>query len=132
MNKKQQIGVSNKIIERLKNKGIKISKYYSKTTKSVYIKLDFGVCGGIRISDHRGKKKYHYKFNVIKGYKGQKQLNDAGYTRLFYNYDNTEELIKDIQNEKQAKINKYGLYNYHEFMKINAKDDLYKRFKNVA
>lgn len=132
MNKKQEIEVSNKIIKSLTNKGFKISKYYSKTTKSVYIKLDFGVCGGIRISDHRGKKKYHYKFNVIKGYKGPKQLNDAGYTRLFYNYYNTEELINDIQNEKQAKINKYGLYNYHEFMKINAKDDLYKRFKNVA
>ena len=132
MNKKQEIEVSNKIIKSLTNKGFKISKYYSKTTKSIYIKIDFGVCGGIRISDHRGKKKYHYKFNVIKGYKGPKQLNDAGYTRLFYSYGNTEELINDIQNEKQAKINNYGLFNYQKFMKKNASDDLYKRFKNVA
>jgi len=63
LNKKQEIEVSNKIIKSLTNKGFKISKYYSKTTKSVYIKLDFGVCGGIRISDHRGKKKYNYKFH---------------------------------------------------------------------
>lgn len=57
---------------------------------------------------------------------------DRGYTRLFYNYNNTNELIKDVQNEKKAKINKYGLYNYQKYMKINSKDNLYRSFKNVA
>ena len=63
---------------------------------------------------------------------GSKQINDAGYTRLFYNYNNIEELLKDIELEKQAKVKKYGLKNYKEYMKQNSKDDLYKSFKNVA
>lgn len=132
MERSQEIEVSNKLIKDLKEKGFQINKYYAKTTKSIYLKLDYGVCCGIRISDHRGKKKYRYKFNLIKQYEGPKQIKDKGYLRLFYDYNNTEELIKDVQIEKKAKINKYGLYNYQEYMKQNSKDNLYKSFKNVA
>lgn len=132
MNRNQEIEVSNKLIEDLKKKDFRIHKYYAKTTKSIYLKLDYGVCCGIRISDHTGKKRYKYKFNLIKQYKGPKQINDKGYLRLFYNYNNTEELVKDVQNEKKLKIEKYGLYNYEKYMKQNSKDDLYKSFKKVA
>jgi hypothetical protein len=132
LNRNQEIEVSNKLIKNLKERGFRINKYYAKTTKSIYLKLDYGVCCGIRISDHKGKKKYRYKFNLIKKYNGPKQINDKGYIRLFYDYNNTEELVDDVQNEKKAKINKYGLYNYQEYMKQNSQDNLYKSFKNVA
>ena len=132
MERNQEIKVSNKLIKDLKEKGFQINKYYAKTTKSIYLKLDYGVCCGIRMSDHNGKQKYRYKFNLIKQYKGPKEKIDRGYVRLFYDYNNTEELIEDVQNEKKAKIKKYGLHNYQEYMKINAQDSLYKSFKNVA
>lgn len=132
MERNQEIKVSNKLIKDLKEKGFQINKYYAKTTKSIYLKLDYGVCCGIRISDHNGKQKYRYKFNLIKQYKGPKEKIDRGYVRLFYDYNNTEELIEDVQNEKKAKIKKYGLHNYQKYMKINAQDSLYKSFKNVA
>lgn len=132
MKRNQEIEISNEIIEKLKEKGFRIHKYYSKTTKSIYLKIDFGVCYGIRISDHKGKKKYKYRFNLIKQYKGPKQVVDDGDIRLFYNYNNIGELIKDIQNEKISRIKKYGIYNYRKFMKINARNDLYSRFQKVA
>lgn len=132
MKRKKEIEISNRVINILKNKGFRINKYYAKTTRSIYIKLDYGVCGGIRISDHKGKKKYRYKFNLIKGYKGPKQILDRGYNRLYYNYENTDELITDIQKEKIDKIQKYGIINYKKFMIKNAKDDLYKSFEKVA
>ncbi len=132
MKRNQEMKVSNELIKDLKDKGFKIHKYYAKTTKSIYLKLDYGVCCGIRISDHKGKKKYRYKFNLIKQYNGPKQVNDRGYLRLFYDYSNTHELIEDVENEKKLKINKYGLCNYQEYMKQNSKDNLYKSFKNVA
>lgn len=132
MKRSREIEVSNKVIEDLKKRGFQINKYYAKTTRSIYLKLDYGVCCGIRISDHKGKKKYKYKFNLIKQYKGPKKINDKGYIRLFYNYDNTKELIEDVQNEKKAKISKYGLRNYQEYMRQNSQDNLYKSFKNVA
>ena len=132
MERNNEIEVAKKLIEILREKGFQINKYYAKTTKSIYLKLDYGVCCGIRISDHNGKKKYKYKFNMLKEYNGPKQKNDKGYIRLFYDYSNTDELVNDVQNEKKSKINKYGLSNYHEYMKINSQDNLYKTFKNVA
>lgn len=132
MNRNKEIEVSNNLIEHLKEKGFKIHRYYAKTTRSIYLKLDYGVCCGIRISDHNGKKKYKYKFNLIKQYKGPKEINDKGYIRLFYDYNNTKELLDDVENEKESKINKYGLNNYQTYMKQNSLDDLYKSFKNVA
>ena len=132
MRRNQEIEISNKVINDLKQRGFQISRYYAKTTKSIYLKLDYGVCCGIRISDHNGKKKYKYKFNLIKQYKGPKEKIDRGYLRLYYNYNNTEELIEDVQKERKAKIYKYGLSNYKKYMEINSQDDLYKSFKNVA
>lgn len=132
MRRNQEIEVSNKLIRNLKDKGFEIHKYYTKTTKSIYLKLDYGVCCGIRISDHKGKKKYRYKFNLIKQYNGPKQVNDRGYLRLFYDYSNTDELVNDVQEEKKEKINKYGICNYQKYMRKNSKDNLYKSFKNVA
>lgn len=132
MRRNQEIEVSNKLIKDLRDKGFEIHKYYAKTTKSIYLKLDYGVCCGIRISDHKGKKKYRYKFNLIKQYNGPKQVNDRGYLRLFYDYSNTDELVNDVQEEKKEKINKYGICNYQKYMRKNSKDNLYKSFKNVA
>lgn len=132
MKRNQEIEVSNKLIKDLKHKGFEVHKYYAKTTKSIYLKLDYGVCCGIRISDHKGKKKYRYKFNLIKQYNGPKQVNDRGYLRLFYDYSNTDELVNDVQEEKKEKINKYGICNYQKYMRKNSKDNLYKSFKNVA
>lgn len=132
MKRGQEKEISDKLIKELKEKGFLIHKYYAKTTKSIYLKLDYGVCCGIRISDHNGKKKYKYKFNLIKQYNGPKEVIDREYIRLFYDYNNTKELIEDVQNERKSKINKYGLNNYKEYMKINSQDNLYKSFKNAA
>ena len=69
MNEKQ---VANILVNELKNLDFIVHRHNSVTTNSIYLKLDYGVCCGIRISNHNGKKKYHYKFNVIEGYKGDK------------------------------------------------------------
>ena len=132
MKRKQEIEISDKIIKALKEKGFQINKYYAKKTKSIYLKLDYGACCGVRISDHKGIEKYKYKFNVLKQYTGPKEIKDRGIDRWFYDYNNTEELINDIQNEKETKINKYGLNNYRRYMEENSKDKLYKSFKNVS
>lgn len=128
----KQVRVANKVIKELKRKGFKINQYYAKTTRSIYLKIDYGVCGAIRISDHKGKEKYRYKFNLLEQYNGPKQINDSGYIRMFYDYNNTKKLISDIQNEKKLKIYKYGLYNYRSYMRKNSKNNLYRTFKKVA
>lgn len=132
MNRKKEITVTNKLIKGLKQKGFQINRYNAYGTKSIYLKIDYGVCCGIRISDHKGKKKYRYKFNMINKYNGPKKINDRGYIRFFYDYNKTDEAIRDIQNERESKIKNYGLCNYQKYMKQNSQDKLYKSFKNVT
>ena len=71
MNEKQ---VANILIDKLKKLGFVVCIYNAISTNSIYLKLDYGVCCGIRIADHKGKKKYHYRFNVIKNFNGDKTV----------------------------------------------------------
>ena len=61
MNEKEMAKI---LINELSKLGFVIHRYNAVTTNSIYLKLDFGVCCGIRISNHSGKKKYHYRFNA--------------------------------------------------------------------
>lgn len=56
--------IEREIIECLSDLGIAIHVYHAYSTNSIYIKLDYGALGSIRISDHNGKERYHYKYNV--------------------------------------------------------------------
>ena len=132
MKRKAEMKVASKLTDKLANNGIKVNIYLSKTSKSVYLKLDYGACGGIRISDHKGKKKYKYMFNVLKNYKGPKIVKEEKYTRFFYNYDNAEKLVQNVQDVKKHKLEQYGSERYKNFMLINSRDELYERFKKVA
>lgn len=123
--------IANILIQRLLSKGFIVHRYNSHSTSSIYIKLDYGVSCGIRIADHPGKKKYSYRFNVIKDYIGDKVIIKNGLICRFYDYTELEEVINAVQEEKQKKINKYGLQNYQKYMKKESKSDLYTRFKKM-
>ena len=113
--------IANILVQKLIAEGFIVHRYNSHTTSSIYIKLDYGLSCGIRIADHPGKKKYSYRFNVIKD----------GLICRFYDFTELEEVIKAVQKERQEKINKYGLQNYKKYMERESKDDLYTRFKKM-
>lgn len=54
------------LINKLLKLGFIVHRYNSVTTSSIYLKLDYGLACGIRIADHTGRKRYHYRFNVMK------------------------------------------------------------------
>lgn len=121
------------LTSKLKDMGIIVHRYNAYSTSSIYLKLDFGVCCGIRIADHPGKKKYSYRFNVIKDYNENKVIIKDGLICRFYNFSELESLLRDIQQEKQNKINKYGLDNYNLYMEIEKNEnELFKRFRKVS
>ena len=121
-----------KLTENLINMGFIVHRYDAYSTDSIYLKLDFGVCCGIRISNHQGKKKYHYRFNVIKDYEGDKITHFENLVSYFYKFDELPQLIKKVVEEKEDKIKKYGLENYKKYMKREANDELFIRFKMVS
>ncbi len=129
MNEKQMAKI---LIDELLKLGFIIHRYNAVTTNSIYLKLDFGVCCGIRIADHNGKKKYHYRFNIVKGYNGDKVTYSKNLISYFYTFEQISQLIKDVQHERNKKIQRYGLNNYKKYMEIEKENNpLFQRFKQV-
>ncbi len=123
--------IANILVQRLAEIGFIVHQYNAYSTSSIYIKLDYGLSCGIRIADHPGKKKYSYRFNVIKDYIGDKVIIKDGLICRFYDFTELEEVIKAVQKEREEKINKYGLQNYKKYMERESKDDLYTRFRKM-
>ena len=108
--------VANILISKLLKLGFIVHRYNSYSTSSIYLKLDYGLACGIRIADHPGKKKYSYRFNVIKDYKGDKVIVKDGLICYFYDFNQLEPVIEVAKKEKLEKINKYGIKNYNLYM----------------
>lgn len=119
------------LVKNLLDLGFIVHRYNSHTTSSIYLKLDYGVSCGIRIADHPGKKKYSYRFNVIKDYVGDKVIYKDNLICYFFDYTELDKVIDAVKKEKQNKINKYGIENYKKWMDIQSQSDLYIRFKKM-
>ena len=129
MNEKQ---IAKVLIEELLRLGFVVHRYNAVTTNSIYLKLDFGVCCGIRIADHNGKKKYHYRFNVIKDYSGDKIIYFKNLISFFYTFEELPQLLEEIQKERQLKQQRYGISNYKSYMeKEKVNNPLFQRFKQI-
>lgn len=123
--------VAKYLIDKLIKLDFIVHRYNSHSTSSIYLKLDYGLSCGIRIADHNGRKKYHYRFNVLKDYKGDKVIQRDGLTSYFFNYNELEKVLNAVQKEKQNKIEKYGIDKYKMYMETQAQTDLYTRFSEV-
>ena len=107
------------LITQLKSEGFSVMRYDSITTNSVYLKLDDGVGGSIRISDHEGKKQYSYKYNLIKGNALTKLIDGKGIERFYFPMREIELLIKKVIYDREQILIKYGQRNYQKFMERN-------------
>ena len=106
-----------KLLRDLDQKGFILQYYVAYSTNSCYIKLDYGISNSIRISDHKGKDKYPYKFNLMMDL--DKSYEEDG--RYYYSIKDYDKMILDIRAFKDVQLNKYGFY-YYEYMLKNKKD----------
>lgn len=111
--------------------GFIVHRYNSHSTSSIYLKLDYGISCGIRIADHEGRKKYHYRFNVLKDYKGDGIIYRDNLISYFFNYNELDKVINVLIQEREKKLKKYGIDNYKLYMEEESKTDLYTRFSKV-
>ena len=70
---------------------------------------------------------------MIKNFKGDKIVYFNNLVSYFYTFKEIPQLLSKVQQEKQQKINKYGLKNYQRYMEKEKKEnELFKRFKNAS
>lgn len=106
-----------KLLRDLDQKGFILQYYEAYSTSSCYIKLDYGISDSIRISDHKGKDKYPYKFNLMMDL--DKSYEEDG--RYYYSIKDYEKMLLDIKKFKDEQLDKYGFY-YYDYMLRNKKD----------
>lgn len=134
MNKQLQ-DVADYLIKVLKENGFTIHRYDAYSSNSIYLKLDYGVCNSIRISDHSGKAYLKYRYNLILNGVSYEEVMDK-HPRFYFNETTIEQLIAKIKQDKEEKINNYGLRNYTIYINknkgdINNKKGFWKQAKLV-
>jgi len=103
------------VLEHAVKNDIIVHQYKAKTSNSVYLKFDFGVLNTLRVSDHKGKRKYPYKYelsshrsetvSVKKFYKGNEFY---VYKMCFDDLDLFLDILVEERNEKLAKFGESG------------------------
>lgn len=106
------------IIDKLKAQGIVIHRYNAYSTNSIYLKLDYGVCNSIRISDHSGKQHLSYRYNIGTDLTRDTRVNN-GYIQHYYAMYEVDLMIDKIIDDRRAKIDKFGAEKYKEYMETN-------------
>lgn len=98
-----------------------VHKYCAYSSDSVYIKLDYGMGGSIRVSDHKGKKRYKYKYNIMKNIENRYEEVENGVTRKYYPFKEVNIAIADILIESE--LYKITLGNdYYIWLEIKKKE----------
>lgn len=97
-------------VDKLLASGYIVHRYSAVTTNSEYLKVDYGVAGSIRISDHVGKSHLHYRFNL------QCERNDARVQlehtnvciRYYFGALAVDMLLKKVSDFREQRIRQYG------------------------
>lgn len=114
--------LADSIAKRLIAEGFIVQRYDAYTTNSIYLKLDYGVCNSIRISDHPGKKYLKYRYNIgsfVKEYRKEKDKFD----RFYYRADKSKNMIKKIIEDREAKKSRYGEDGYSRLMQKSKSEN---------
>lgn len=106
----------------LKKNDFIIHRYNSYSSNSIYLKVDFGLAGSIRISDHAGKGYLNYTFNVGTDIKEYREEQGKYGVRYFIPENRLELLLPLVNKIYKSKITKYGKHWYN-----NKKEECEKK-----
>lgn len=101
--------IAEAVIQKLRGKVI-IHRYDAYSTNSIYLKFDYGVANGLRISDHTGKRYLKYRYNILTDQKIKSVAKDHGFDRFYYSPEMINAVCRDILSAKREKQERYKDY----------------------
>ena len=116
--------IADDIVRRLKAEGITVQRYDAMTSKSVYLKLDYGVLKTVRISDHKSKKHLLYRYNL--GDDVRTRRYDRATQRFFYPIHDVDGMVRQILRDRDDKRRRYG-NDYDAFMQDNIRTNQHRK-----
>lgn len=122
---KTPLDIAQRIAFILKNKNFDVHIQKSRTTKSVYIKIDYGLGCTIRVSDHQPRKVSSYRYNVLPTVEKSFEKND-GSVHYYYDYSQIHFLINDISKRRKFIFNKIGRKHYNYLLNQHKRNFIIK------
>ena len=107
--------IADYLTETLTAEGVEIFRMESESTRSIYLKIDYGVCNTIRISDHYGRK---CRYN-IGPYISHFKVEHGRYDRYYYQSKRQDELTRRILKDRRTLLRRYGRKKYLRYMAMN-------------
>ena len=105
--------IADELQNRFLDENFIVQRYDAYTTRSIYIKLDYGVAHTIRVSDHKGYDRLSYRYNIRTDIKKSYHENDSkGFIRYYITPDDIDKFIKSVIDSRNKKINKIGEVGY--------------------
>lgn len=111
--------VAGEIIQRCQAQGIIVLRYDSASSNSIYLRLDEGVLGSIRISDHKAKKRAKHRYNLLVDGRTYVKSHKDGFTEFFTSLDNVELIFRRILKEREFLKKTYLPFRYKHYMRVN-------------
>lgn len=111
--------IEKRIVDCLSNLNIAIHVYHSFSTDSTYIKLDYGALNSIRISNHDGKAKYNYKYNIGTNIEEYKEVDCGTFVKCYYSENDIDRLLCDVLIEHAIKTKDPQYTKMKEIRKAN-------------
>jgi len=121
MIKNKEKKFAKKLVSLLNKRGFIVKVHKSKTSKSIYLKIDNGLIPNVRISDHKRYNDDNCKYNIIKNYNGVRNELVKGKVKKYYNFNSIGRLITDIELERNSKILKIGYSKYKQILQGKLK-----------
>lgn len=112
-----------RIAKRLLEAGVDIRYYSAYSTNSRYMKLDDDVLNTVRISNHPGKPRLCYRYEIGSHIKRRETVMKNGYPSHLYPEADIDILIRDILAERRHRINVWGESRYASFREKNVRDN---------
>lgn len=113
---------ANFIIEECRKSGIVVHRYDAKNTSSIYLKFDWGVAHSLRISDHKGIEKYHYRFNLSQGLQKVVRVDYRGKSHsIYYPFREIYKCLEDILSNRRTLMEEQGEMYFQKMDDMEAK-----------
>lgn len=113
--------IADKLIKFVKAKGIHVLRYDSKSSKSIYLKFDYGMAGSLRLSDTPSTNELRYTFNILSSIDKpyiESYVNDNkyAYSMYFYPVRMAQNVMVDVVRYKEYRQAKYGEVKYKKLL----------------
>lgn len=113
--------LADEIAQALIAEGFTVHRYDAVTTDSVYLKLDWGACNSIRISDHPGHHHLKYRYN-IGTWIGQAMETEDTYPRFYWPADKAAEMVAKCVEDRSARIGWSGTGGYEQIIEKKKRE----------